>query len=311
MLKRKPDLFILFTEDSMTRIALVVGVVGFLFFSRPAAIAQIPNPGFETWVNAAPADWFVNNVALVGWVPVTQSTTAHTGSFAVKGTVIAIAGGQVYSPTVASGATGGFTYTQRPASITGYYQFTPAAGSGDRFGINAALYKGGAGGTGICIGAAALPTAVSSWTKFTVPFQYVSGDVPDWASITFTIIGPNTSTPPKAGSTFLVDDVAFEGTATSVSVFDPTVPSAFELMQNYPNPFNPSTTFTFSIPSSSFVTLTVTDLLGREVAKVVSEELRAGRHTRQWNAANVPSGMYFYTIHAGTYTDTKKLTLMK
>ncbi len=88
-------------------------------------------------------------------------------------------------------------------------------------------------------------------------------------------------------------------------------PNNFTLFQNYPNPFNPSTTFSFDIPSNSFVSLKVFDQLGREVANIVSEELSAGSYSRQWNAANLSSGIYFYRLQAGSLSETKKLTMMK
>lgn len=89
------------------------------------------------------------------------------------------------------------------------------------------------------------------------------------------------------------------------------VPKQFALTQNYPNPFNPSTTFSFSLPTRTFVTLKVYDLIGREVATIVSEELAAGNYFRQWNAERMSSGVYFYRLMAGTYTATKKLVLLK
>jgi ELWxxDGT repeat protein len=96
-------------------------------------------------------------------------------------------------------------------------------------------------------------------------------------------------------------------------------PEAFVLFQNYPNPFNPSTSISFSIPSRSFVSLKVFDLLGREVATLVNEQKPAGTYTQKWNAANVSSGIYFYRLvanaipsgQAGTFTETKKLLLLK
>ncbi|MCX6141972.1 MAG: T9SS type A sorting domain-containing protein [Ignavibacteriales bacterium] len=83
------------------------------------------------------------------------------------------------------------------------------------------------------------------------------------------------------------------------------------LAQNYPNPFNPSTNISFSVPSNTFVTLKVFDALGREVAILVGEELSAGAYSRQWNAANVPSGVYFYRLGAGQFVETKKLVVLK
>ncbi len=88
-------------------------------------------------------------------------------------------------------------------------------------------------------------------------------------------------------------------------------PGEFRLRQNYPNPFNPSTTISFSLPTRSFVTLCVFDVMGREVATLVSEEMTAGRHTRRWNADGFPSGEYFYRLQAGTFTEVKKLSLIR
>jgi hypothetical protein len=83
------------------------------------------------------------------------------------------------------------------------------------------------------------------------------------------------------------------------------------LDQNYPNPFNPSTRISFSLPSRSFVTLKIFDVMGREVATLASEEMPAGISSRQWNASGMPSGVYFYRLQAGNYTETKKLSLVK
>ena len=98
---------------------------------------------------------------------------------------------------------------------------------------------------------------------------------------------------------------------TSVQETQPAFPIAFALNQNYPNPFNPTTTISFSLPSKSFVSLKVFDSVGREVATIISEEMPAGNYSRQWNAANMASGMYFYRLQAGSFTETKKLLLLK
>lgn len=88
-------------------------------------------------------------------------------------------------------------------------------------------------------------------------------------------------------------------------------PTQYELNQNYPNPFNPSTTISFNIPLKSFVTLKVFDIIGREVATIVSEEMSAGTYSRKWNATNPSCGIYFYRLQAGTFIETKKLVLLK
>jgi len=85
----------------------------------------------------------------------------------------------------------------------------------------------------------------------------------------------------------------------------------FALNQNYPNPFNPSTIITYSIPNQEFVTIRVFDTLGKEIVELVNEEREAGLYSVEFNAENLPSGIYFYTISAGKYSATKKLLLMK
>ncbi len=90
-----------------------------------------------------------------------------------------------------------------------------------------------------------------------------------------------------------------------------SIPTEYKMEQNYPNPFNPSTTFSFSIPGQSFVTLKIYNVLGKEVATVVNEQLPAGNYKYEWNAAKLASGVYFYKMQAGKYTSVKKLMLMK
>lgn len=98
---------------------------------------------------------------------------------------------------------------------------------------------------------------------------------------------------------------------TSVQTQKNDFPITYELNQNFPNPFNPSTTITFSLASRSFVFLKVYDALGREVSTLVSEELPAGTYSRQWLCVDFPSGVYFYRLQAGTFSETKKLAILR
>jgi len=86
---------------------------------------------------------------------------------------------------------------------------------------------------------------------------------------------------------------------------------SFELEQNYPNPFNPSTNIRFTIPEKEHVTLKVFDVLGREITTLVNEVKEAGTYNIKFNAQNLPSGVYLYTLAAGKYTATKKMMLVK
>jgi hypothetical protein len=108
-----------------------------------------------------------------------------------------------------------------------------------------------------------------------------------------------------------IDLVAYN-VATSVDDNSPLdVPACFSVNQNYPNPFNPSTTISFTLSSESSVSLKVIDILGREVATLVSEEMPAGTYSRQWSAYNMPSGVYLYRLRAGDFVKTEKMILMK
>jgi subtilisin-like proprotein convertase family protein len=89
------------------------------------------------------------------------------------------------------------------------------------------------------------------------------------------------------------------------------IPKEITLSQNYPNPFNPTTNIKFDIPKSSYVKLTIYDALGREVETLVNEELKAGTYHADWSASNYTSGVYFYTLSAGDFVESKKMVLVK
>ncbi|MBI3189499.1 MAG: T9SS type A sorting domain-containing protein [Ignavibacteriales bacterium] len=97
----------------------------------------------------------------------------------------------------------------------------------------------------------------------------------------------------------------------SVGGFWNEQPMKFSLEQNYPNPFNPTTNFGFRIANFGLVTLKVYDVLGREVATLIDEKKEVGEHSVLWNAEGFPSGVYFYKLTAGSFTDVKKLILIR
>lgn len=85
----------------------------------------------------------------------------------------------------------------------------------------------------------------------------------------------------------------------------------FTLYQNYPNPFNPNTKISYSVPEKSFVSIFVTDILGRKVVELLNEEKIRGNYTFSFDASNLSSGIYFYTLSAGNFLQTKKMILLK
>lgn len=86
---------------------------------------------------------------------------------------------------------------------------------------------------------------------------------------------------------------------------------SFELSQNNPNPFNPVTNIKYQIGENSFVTLKIYDLLGREVAVLINENLKAGQYQIDWNASDYSSGIYFYRLTAGNYSEMRRMILLK
>jgi len=98
---------------------------------------------------------------------------------------------------------------------------------------------------------------------------------------------------------------------TGVEQTSSEIPEKFNLEQNYPNPFNPTTTISFSIPSSAFTSLKIYDLLGNEVATLVNEEKPIGSYEVNFNASTPSSGVYLYRLTAGSFTEMKKMILLK
>ena len=111
---------------------------------------------------------------------------------------------------------------------------------------------------------------------------------------------------PVAGSA-----IRFQIGGTAVDNELTVKPVTFKLSQNYPNPFNPKTTFAFSVPKISNVNIKVYNVLGKEVATLVKDQMMSGYHTISWDASNLPSGVYFYRLEAGQYSSVKKCLLLK
>ena len=98
---------------------------------------------------------------------------------------------------------------------------------------------------------------------------------------------------------------------TGVSETTADSPESFRLLQNYPNPFNPTTTIRYELPKGSYVTLRVYDLLGRVIRTLVDGYQDAGYRSLTFNAGNLPSGIYFYSLRTGSFSDTKRLMILK
>jgi len=127
--------------------------------------------------------------------------------------------------------------------------------------------------------------------------------------------------PPTASATVVYDSTVLLALNTGYTVTDPVIVSAsnpgteipkdYSLYQNYPNPFNPKTNIKFDLPKSSYVTLKVYDVTGQQVDEMLSQTMEAGSYTVTWDASHLSSGVYFYKLTAGDYSETKRMVLLK
>lgn len=235
-----------------------------------------------------------------GYHHVTVSTTkgnANNGTSTLAGGIDKVSASRYYKITFYKG-------TATNASTLSFNTFAPSYGSDD----------------GVAAGNTNLRVAYSTneratWTGF--------GQTIDHS--TSLVTTPNTITPDSLVTSVVLNDaqsiyVALArksgttentlGTGTAVEKED-GLPSEFSLSQNYPNPFNPSTTISFSIPKSSFVNLKVYDVIGKEVANLLSEFVNAGNYKVNIEASNLASGIYFYNLQSGSFNQTRKMILMK
>ncbi len=149
-------------------------------------------------------------------------------------------------------------------------------------------------------------TVTSAWEELTFDFTDQIGKtfkrlvfLPDF--------GPGTRT---QDNIVYIDNLTFSAKPTGVEQVN-QLPTGFELTQNYPNPFNPSTTINFQIPSSENVTLKVYNLLGQQVATLVNEQMGAGVYEVGFDASQLSSGVYIYSLKAGSFNASKKMTILK
>jgi hypothetical protein len=107
-----------------------------------------------------------------------------------------------------------------------------------------------------------------------------------------------------------VDDIT-AASVTGIADDQGSIPKTYSLEQNFPNPFNPTTSIKYNIPGNSFVSLKIYNAIGKEVTSLVNNVEPAGSHDVLFNASGLNSGVYFYTIIAGAYIQTKKMILLK
>jgi hypothetical protein len=260
--------------------------------------AQIPNSGFENWIDdITPQEWGTNNFPSV-WTTVSRTSTAHSGSFAAKLEIANFNGGPMF-PVLSTT----FQVNQIYTSLNGYYQFHPTSNE-VVFAIFAFFFKdGGLSASGVL----EIETASESYSSFNMLIEG-SNEIADSVMLQIQILSEST-TDPGIGSYALIDQLSF-GQTTDIEYTD-QLPLTFNLAQNYPNPFNPSTKISWQSPIGSHQTLKVYDVLGKEAATLVNEEKPAGIYEVDFNANGLSSGVYFYQLRSGDFVQTNKMILLR
>ena len=261
--------------------------------------AQIPNGGFENWSLGDPDLWYTNNV--ISLKPITQSTDAQVGNYSARLEILDN-GGVPFGPLLSAGDNGeGFPVSQRYTALDGYFKYAPQPNTIFHFAL--VMYRAD---SLIGVLSSDITTSASNWMPFSIPIVYFMPGNPDSC---FLQIGLTSTT--DTGAVAYLDELTLSGTNSIDQLSIGQVPVAFELIQNYPNPFNPTTNIEFSIPRASDVKLVIYNQLGQTVATLANERLSAGSYSVDWNAEGLPSGVYFYKMIAGDFTQTRKLILMR
>jgi len=285
-------------------ISILIILLSSLAFSQN----PIPNAGFEDWTAGNPDNWGTTNVAGF-WTPVTQSTISHSGTYAARGEVVNYA-----ETPIAPGlftANQEFAVNQSFTRLTGYYQMT---NNGEDV-LYAWAYFYDANTSPVAYGEKELGPTNGGYQQFIIDMDYSGlSNQPVAGGYIYFAIGPSSSSQnsePAIGSSFLVDDLAFDNFSTLPEENVSAKPLVYSLMQNYPNPFNPSTKIGYSLPKAGQVEITLYNNRGQVVETLVNEYKNAGTYEVEFSAAQLPSGIYFYKLVAGSYSQVRRMVLVK
>jgi hypothetical protein len=201
------------------------------------------------------------------------------------------------------------TWTAKADLLTGRKYFTSSVVNGKIY-----VFGGSPGHLGYYLSSVEEYNPVTdTWTEKTNMPRTLVGNTASIGNERAYVFGGGKSAGSWAGivSPVYEYDPLLDGVATDVEPSEVLVPREYTLAQNYPNPFNPSTTIEFALPHAGFVTLKVYNVLGEEVGDLVSGDHAPGTFKATWDAADIPSGVYFYRLTAGECVQTRKALLMK
>ncbi|HWA05413.1 MAG TPA: YCF48-related protein, partial [Ignavibacteria bacterium] len=228
--------------------------------------------------------WHSTNLG-VNWTSATVTgITGQITGIQFNSALVGIVGGATMSKTTDGGA----TWTLLPASGTGTISGIEGSGNDYWYVRGTTIYR-----------------STDLGTTWTLSHTHTAAQ----NDISLATDGAGCLTGWSGGTTGTIAKM----TGVPVAINDPSsnIPASYKLEQNYPNPFNPTTSITFAMPVAGNVELKVYDLLGKEVASLVSGNFSAGTHVVPFDASALASGVYIYKITAGTFIDSKKMVLIK
>jgi hypothetical protein len=278
---------------------------------------QLPNNDFELWDSTKVMslhNWYNSNNSMGLFLglpyPMVRTSDHTTGNYGllvqnyisgtdtVRGYTFTQSGGQnPWDNDPAFELTQPFPYD----AFLFDYKYLPL--NGDTMSINVGLYKNGAG-----IGGAYFQSGgtVANWTAVNIPLNYNPNFPPDSAKIYMWAYNSSGNSRPKGNSKLYIDNLRF-GYLTDVK-------SQTDLNNNfsvYPNPFSSVTTINYQIKNNEKVVIKIVDVLGKEIAVLINETMPKGNHSVTFNGSDLTKGIYFCKITAGSYSETKKLVLVK
>lgn len=271
-----------------------------LIFSA-IAYSQIPNAGFENWTNDGmgnlnPTGWQTSNDSASGLTGVVQETPAYQGTYAVKVKVVNAGFFNMFGYCLAE-----FSFSpSKPTSLDGFLKTTVMPSDSVSFFLG--LYNGDSSVAG---GYLTYTATVGSYTAFSVPFNYVSALTPDSAGF---FIKAGNFFGAQLGTELIMDDLSF-GFGTGIN--KQIVPLSSILGQNYPNPSSEYTVIPLQLSSGSEVSIKVFDVLGKEIKSVDYGTMSAGKHLIRIPVADLPNGVYYYSLKGSDFAKSSKFVVNK
>jgi hypothetical protein len=270
-----------------------------LLLISSTASAQIPNPSFENWTNSFLIDWTINSSPPT-LIPVTQSTDAHSGLYAVKGQVVNLSGSPFTPSISATGISGnGFPISQAYSALSGWYK---ADMIGNDLGfVEVVIYDNAAAVIGTTFGT--LPTT-AVYQQFTFPISYTGTTQPVSAAIYFSISDPTGGTTGSIGSQFIIDDLSF----SPASFINPIEPGSH--LSINPNPVSDKLNLGGTFISGQSYNVKVFDIEGKIFLKTIIKSV-TDFSLQPLDVSNLSAGNYLVSVSDSKHSMIQRLVIEK